>query len=406
MSKYVSKLSFDFLFKVFFLGSLIFVILFFIADFFTVYYRFSTETFIFLDERRIFLENNLLKIFGGITLLIISIIIIKLKGNTQNYLPDKYITILLVTFTVFYLFGNSTIRPMFFFGLAMTVFIYNFVIKITQDNSIQIDYLWIKKIIIYTLVIYTVTPLLIYIIHSLLTFEKYFAFEFIPQLYIVDSFRGFTLDRIQYSFLVGILMLFLLFKRKDIENNKIILLILIIGLFLAISRASILALIIALIFYNMHYHRKKKKRLITFFISIFFFIIIAYFFSNRVDVLSDGGDRLSLLAHSIHKIFENGYISFLIGNGDFYTTYLNGLYPHNAILQSVMDFGMIVTTLWLVVLYRFFYILNIKAKTMFIYISTFGMFHPNFSAFTFMPITVFAYVCVLLLNFRKENNIQ
>lgn len=111
-----------------------------------------------------------------------------------------------------------------------------------------------------------------------------------------------------------------------------------------------------------------------------------------------------LLNHSLDKIFESGYKSFLFGNGDFYQI-SNGHQPYNSILQSIMDFGFIITIFWLFLLYRFFKLLRNQAKVMFIYIFIFGMFHAGFSVFVFIPITLFGYVCVLILNNKEKINL-
>ncbi|MCT7581813.1 hypothetical protein [Aliarcobacter butzleri] len=404
MQNYFYKIKVETLLKYFFISSLFFVLLFFVADFFTVYYKYSTAKFIFLDERRIFLEKNILKLFGVTTILIIIGIFLKLRKDIKFYLSDKYLVAFVAIFITYNILNGSELRPMFFFGILITMFIYGIAIKLINQNYIEYNFLRIKKFIIYILSIFLLTPLLIHFTHVLLTNEVYFAFEYVPQLYIVDSFRGFTLDRIQYSFLAGILILFLLFDKKDIKYNKIILGLTIFAIFLAMSRAVIVAIFCALIFYYI-IENKNKSQSIKFIIISIIFILIAYFVSNRMELFSDGGGRMMLLNHSLDKIFESGYKSFLFGSGDFYTTYLNGLYPHNSILQSIMDFGFIITIFWLFLLYRFFKILRNQAKVMFIYIFIFGMFHAGFSVFVFMPITLFGYVCVLILNSKENINL-
>ena len=78
--------------------SLFFVLLFFTADFFTVYFDLATEKFIFLDERRIFLEQNILKLFAVSIFVILFSMVFKLKNDIKEIFPDKFMMFFTLVF--------------------------------------------------------------------------------------------------------------------------------------------------------------------------------------------------------------------------------------------------------------------------------------------------------------------
>lgn len=380
------------IFEYFFKFILISLLLYMIADFSTVYYHYESAKFIYLDERRIFLEQNSLRIFGLITLIFV---ILLFSPFFKNYKIGKDMLFLLVSFIISYLYGGFEIRPMFFYGIILTLFIYDFYPQ-KLKNGIEID----NNLILFfvkTISIFAFLPLLIWGIHYIFTSNEYFNFDYAPQLFIVDTFRGLTLDRIQYSFIVGILFLIVYFNRTIIKYNKLLLLLCVIALFLSMARAIILALFISFIYSQIN----NKKIIFRFLLLCIFFILIVSLISLRMEIFKDGGNRIELLITSISMILDNGIINFLFGAGNFYTVILGIHQPHNLILQSIMDFGIIVFILWLIVIYNFFKKLNRNAQSLFIYLFSFGMFHVGFSTFLFVPMTVLGYVLIIILN-RKE----
>jgi hypothetical protein len=300
---------------------------------------------------------------------------------------------------------GSELRAMFFFGTLSTLFIYSILPFLFKNIQLENDFIKIKRIIIYISITYLFLPLFVYLLHYFITQEKYFQYAFFPQLYIVDSFRGLSLDRIQYGFLSGIVLFFVFFMKKNIKYSMLIMFILLIGLYLSMSRAVIVALSFATSFYLFKQYNINFLKVFIYLLVFSIIIFIAVSFSDRVELFSDGGNRIGLLKMSLEKIFEKGYISFLFGSGSFYTI-SHGHQPHNIILQSIMNFGMLITMGYMIIIYNFFKNLNLKSKALFIYVFIFAQFHVGFSAFLFMPITLFSYVCIILFNIeeRKEND--
>jgi hypothetical protein len=394
------------LLNLFFICSLIFMVLFFMSDFFTVYYNLATKKFIFLDERRIFLEQNLLKIFGVFFTVLMLVIFSSIKIKINYFIKEnKLIIFFIFIFVIYYLLMGSELRSMFFFGTLSTFFIYSILPFLFKNIQLENDFIKIKRIIIYISLTYLFLPLFVYLLHYFITQEKYFQYAFFPQLYIVDSFRGLSLDRIQYGFLSGIVLFFIFFMKKNIKYSMLIMFILLIGLYLSMSRAVIVALSFATSFYLFKQYNINFLKVFIYLLVFSIIIFIAVSFSDRVELFSDGGNRIGLLKMSLEKIFEKGYISFLFGSGSFYTI-SHGHQPHNIILQSIMNFGMLITMGYMIIIYNFFKNLNLKSKALFIYVFIFAQFHVGFSAFLFMPITLFSYVCIILFNIeeRKEND--
>lgn len=402
MLKLIDSISIDILFKLFILTSLTFLISFMLIDFFVIQLDIRAMKFIYFSDSKTYFEHMIFNTFGSIHLLLILLMFYNQKKELLNFLNEnKFISFFIIFFVSYYLFFNAHFHSMFLFGTVCTLFFYAFLPWSIKNHMLKNDFTNIKHLLIYTSFLYLTVPLLVFLTHYGITSEKYFQWAYFPQLYIVDSFRGFSQDRIQYSFLSGFTILLILFWGKNIRYSNFYIAILTIGILLAISRASIFALFITIFTYAFLSKKINLKIIIPILTFLLLFIIVSQV-SERTDIFSDGGNRLELLRQSLNKITENGWYSFLLGESSFYTTYINGLYPHNMILQSIMDFGVIITLLWLVILLIFFKNLNLKAKTLFIYVFIFSQFHPGFSAFLFLPVTLFSYSCILLMNQERE----
>lgn len=385
----------------------IFLLLFFTADFFTVYYDLNTSKFVFLDARRAFLEKNILFTFAStIGFLMVCYITLKLTYWKSFCSEYKFLFYFVSCFIIYYFIVGAKIRGMFFFGVLCTFFLYGVLPFLFKHNHVNYRFLAIKKLVVYICVLYVLIPLAIYFIHYGLTLEKYFQFDFSPQLYIVDGFRGMTLDRVQYGFLCSIIALVVFLEKDNLLTPYLIIFCLLVGSYLAMARAPILGFLFAIVF--LYYEPilksiKSIKSIKKTLFSIAFFLlllILLSILSGRKDLFFDGGNRILLLTNSFEKIFQYGWKSFLFGHENYYivNSIKEGQQPHNSILQTVMNFGVIITFLWLLILYKYFMSLNINGKAIFIFTFTFGLFHAGFSAFLFMPITVFSYILILFFN--------
>lgn len=396
LNKYYKYINPNFIFNMLFVVNFILLIIFFLGDFITVYYNKPTNQFVYDDSLRIFMEALILRIFGFTNLILLILWVISFKDKLYSYRVSKLIVFFIFLFIIATLLMESTLRPMFFFGIVCTIIIYDFAVKINEYYDAS--EIWFTKIC-YVLIAYTIVPILIFLINYIINNSYYFNFDYFLQLYTYDSFRGFTLDRIQFSYLTGLLILMIYIQNK-IRLKYIILFILLVGLLLAQSRASIVALFISLIFY----HISSIKTILIITIALFLFGITWLIFGTRVDLIGDPGGRIEIIYSAIETIFSSNFITVLFGSGNLYTLAVNGVQPHNSILQSVLDFGIILTFLWSFILIRFFNVINYEAKTFFIYLVVFGMFQTGFSAFVFLPITLTGYLIVLYFNNRGRND--
>ncbi len=261
---FFKNFSNEYLFILLFKTSTLFTVLYMFADFVTIYYNYETSKFVFLDGRRIFLEQNLLKMIGFVISILILTIILK---NYNHYKVSIFFIVFTIFFLISYSLGGLQLRPMLFFGYLLTFFFYEFYPKVLIGKVKIGDSLVFKFSII--LSIFLFAPLFVFCLHYMINAQVYFNLEFAPQLYIVDSFRGLTLDRIQYSYLVGILGLVTYFEQKIIKNYKIILFILAFALILAMSRAVVVSVIVSLLFYKINDFKKMSKFIFSVMLLIF-----------------------------------------------------------------------------------------------------------------------------------------
>lgn len=328
-----SHLTPSFIFNILFFVNFLLLIIFFVCDFITVYYSKHTNQFVYNDNLRIFLEALVLKFFGAINISLVILIFISFRNKMYEFKMSKLTIFFILCFIFITLLNGGDIRPMFFFGIIFTIFIYDFSI---QFNRYYVFHEKTFNILIYLLVAYMIAPLIIFTANYIVSNSCYFDVDYFIQLYTYDSFRGFTLDRIQFSYLAGLLFL-MLYLQNSIKYKYIILLMLLIGLFLAQSRASIVALFISLIF--LYRGNIKNSLLISF--GILMFSIFWYIYAARVDLIGDPGDRIGIIYSSISTIFLNDILTLLFGSGNLYTMANNGVQPHNSILQTMLDFGIV-----------------------------------------------------------------
>lgn len=391
-------LSADMLFKCLLLSTSFFLIAFFTGDFFTVYYNFERNEYIYLDARRVFLEKYTLQLFGLVSVALISLLVISMRQSLSKYKPSIVVSSLCLALVLLTVISTAEPRGMLFFGIILTIFVFDFFIQSLNVKGREVD---CKNVLFHTktgqsivilLATYLILPVLVYMLHFLMTGSHYFNYEFSPQLYVYDSFRGFTLDRVQYSYLAGLFLLVLLGNRNYMYYFVIPLLL---GLYLAQSRAALVALTISILFYS-RINDKASLRLLLLFVTTFMLVLL--FFGFREDFFTDGGNRLEMLTNSFSQVIANGWKGVLFGSGEFYTLGLDNHQPHNSILQTLLNFGVIITLLWIVMLCRFYKLLSTRSKPLFIYMMVFGLFHAGFSAFVFLPITFMGYMLVLALS--------
>jgi hypothetical protein len=250
-------------------------------------------------------------------------------------------------------------------------------------------------LIIALLVIYIVAPI------ALFYFPTMFGIEF--DLISLDSFRGFAESRTDYGYIAGIVILMLMARPSPIM--WLVLPVLFFGIILSENRASLVAIVVTTS-YLLTTNQKLSLRanripLILFVISI---SLLIYYFGSAtaergVALLDDSGDRVDITYASLDLAARN----FLFGAGGFYqqvTVFGSAVEPHNAILQSVINFGVFTTLFWYLMVLKLFLSMNPNGRAFILYAFLFGMFHPAFDAFLFVPESLLAMLSAVYFGFE------
>ena len=122
-------------------------------------------------------------------------------------------------------------------------------------------------------------------------------------------------------------------------------------------------------------------------------------------MFQDTGSRLSIWLVSIDKISEN----MLFGSGAFYQNVNVGnapipglIEPHNSVLQSLLNFGVIPTLLWFLIFFKFYISLCRNGRVFLIFWLVFGMFHPGFDAFLMTPFTIIVFLFAIFFGSPRQ----
>lgn len=359
-------------------STVIFTILYFLVGYFAIP-SIDSEP---LRDIKFINENLILKIYAFINSFIILILFINIyKKLTISFL--MLFTFLWLTLSIF--INQETPGPMYFFSILNLYVIFYLYLKKSFRFELSIYTIWV-------LIIYTGLPILIYVL------EPFFnIMNKLPPLFFSDSFRGFSFDRIEYSILLGYLIMILIVEKKYFYLLPFFAY----GLFIAESRAAIIALTISV----MYQYRNKKKVIIYIVILAITFLIFFSVLSSRSEMGSDGG-RIGLYYNTIHQIF-NDPIRILFGYGKFYTPVeLYNVIPHNWFLQTILNFGMVTLFFWILIIINTWLKINEKGKVFILYSLIVGIFQPGYDAFMFLPFSVLGYYLSIFYGRNKEGKIN
>ena len=352
-----------------FIINLFAAIIFCLIGFFSI----SPETFIPDYEWRFKYINYCIYIYITlISLLIISNII-------HNFYKLKILYIYILNFFYIILTSyiiNNKIQLNLIYALLFMYFIYYI------KNNINIR---VSNFFYYALLIFCISPVF------LLIFQNYIYLKNFPPLFMFESFRGFSFDRIEYSIMAGYALILILTKDRV---NYFYFSILIYGLVLSESRAGLLSLFCAInfIFY-------KRKALIWLNILFIIFGIILILYGNRSEALIESGGRFDLIEYSFNHIFSS-LPQMLFGAGELYSSPPDSIIPHNSIIQTALNFGLIGLMFWIIFIILLFRGLSRTGKGFIIFLNIFGFMHPGFDGFYFLPMIALGY----LLSIAKYSN--
>lgn len=218
-------------------------------------------------------------------------------------------------------------------------------------------------------------------------------------LYIRDSFRGFSFGKTQYGYLAGISILVLMWKQYPFRLVWILLLF--IGIYMSDNRAAFLALLVSVTYVLSGVVNKASIKTSFYTTFVFFLMLLIVYFgfeyqTKNAVFFQDEGMRTQILMSSIGAILDD----FFFGKGLFYqNVYVNSLgytvEPHNSILQSILNFGIIPTIFWYLLLFKNYLKLTIQGRSYLLYWFIFGLFHPGFDAFLFIPESIIVFVLAI-----------
>lgn len=317
------------------------------------------------------LTNSVNVIYANIVITTLLFLIIIIKNLNLIKLPK-----LLLIF-IFYLFISSVINDKFpSINVIYSIILLYGIFYLPKIIDINIS---INKKFYLVLLIFCLSPILLYLMQKIVAFD---SFE-IPPLIMFGSFRGFAFDRIEYSLMLGYCLILIMSEKKYF--NITIFLIACYGLIFSESRAALLSLWVSssYIFYG-----KKYWGLI----NLFFLICGAtlLFGGDRAADLVHSGDREVLYSSALSYIFSNT-VHMLFGSSSLYTSPPDGVVPHNSIFQTVLNFGFVGLIIWILLLRDFYRNTNRLGRGVFIYINFFGLIHPGFDGFYFLPMVALGY---------------
>lgn len=233
------------------------------------------------------------------------------------------------------------------------------------------------------LIVFLLAPLLILFVPDL--------FQVPFNLYTLDSFRGFASSRTDYGYLLGILVLLLLVQSG--ASKWVILPAAFLALVLSENRAAFSAVIVSLFYLavTVGYRRSTVFVWILLFVGAFglvsAYLGVDYLEKRGVTFFDDSGDRLEIVVTSLEQAFEK---NVLFGTGAFYqnvdvSSIGRVVEPHNSILQSILNFGLIPTLLWYALVVTTYFKFRSAGRSFLLYWFVFGLFHPGYDAFLFTP---------------------
>lgn len=273
----------------------------------------------------------------------------------------------------------------------------------SDDRGIKFD-----RYVVLVLLMFLISPVIFWSILNLVNVVGSLSEKFLflidkasnDGLFRGESFRGFSRDRIAYSYLCGIAFLYFLAERRLNVWNLMYLGLLLIALSMASSRAVLIALVVAVCYTGV----ENKNRIIYFAVGLAV-LVAAPFLSGRPDFFGDPGDRVSIILTYLDHMLVNPAV-LLVGEGRFGAEILLGsgahVRPHSWPLNSLINFGLFTTAAWMVFLYGFFEKLNTAGRSILIYFITVGFFHNGFDAYFFSMEQLLAFLFAMTLGMKAS----
>lgn len=238
----------------------------------------------------------------------------------------------------------------------------------------------INNLLILILTLFLVAPIFLY------PFQNFIYYQF----FYADSFRGFSGSRTDYGYLTSIVIILTIISNIQLRLKVVLLAVNFVPLAIAQSRAAYLSVIISIMFIvywsGIDFKGLVRRWFLPIMACVVLFVGLTLFSYRLTDLFADRGGRLLLWSSSLSVIENNLWF----GSGDFYQQLLLPgsavpIEPHNSILQSLLNFGIIGTSAWYLLISNHFQQLNWRGKVFLVNWFVFGMFHTSLDAFLFVP---------------------
>lgn len=309
----------------------------------------------------------------------------------RNFRLFEFILLLNIGIIIFFYIININPRPMFIISIIMIISIYfTYSKKFVNSN--------IVNLLIFILLIFIIAPIFFF------PFQKYLHYQF----NFADSFRGFSASRTDYGYLTSTIIILIIASNMHTKIKVFLFFIAFIPLAMSQSRAAFVSVVASGVM-AVHWSGIDLKDLVRRWVMPIIICCIIFVTSilsslRLEDLFSDRGGRLQLWVLSIKTIEQN----FWFGSGDFYQQLLLPksiipIEPHNSILQSLINFGVIGTTLWYLLIYIHFSQLGWRGKIFIVNWFFFGMFQTSMDAYLFVPEGLVSLLLAVRLGSVKNN---
>lgn len=358
--------------------SIIFVILSGVFGFFSVSITVDPLHLEFLNERRLILDSILIK---TLYLSLIFFFIFSLRKFNTKVSIFNLIIYLLSFLIIFHSLVLGNMKLSLLFGCFFYILIHYHLI-LNQHSFSKFN-----DIFSLSLKTFILLPIAV-ICFNLIFYSSVYSINSNFQVLFIDSLRGFFLDNVTFGYYAGLLFLSSFLLKQYFYS----LLFASLACF-AFSNAVFVAVFCTFLYFVFN----QKNFLFLFVLGLIFFFILLYTLS-----ISDYEYRLIILENFYNHFISDISLIFL-GSGMIFSS-IDSHQPHNSILQTLLDFGLLGLLLYFISSLFFLLKSNFYSRIIFIYIFIFGLFHAGFNLFSINPMPFFGYMLAIMFNSFQSKN--
>jgi hypothetical protein len=274
-------------------------------------------------------------------------------------------------------FVEKHVSPMLLIGGVFFALIFNF------QRAEQFK-CWLNVKYIYFLSAWQLAPV----------FLDKLGFEMLPTFYWTDGFRGIAFDRVEYAFFVGLSILAIIVTERV---HGFWFWGFILGLsycaYLSQTRFVYLAILIA---FMVYWGVGKRLGFALILVSL---AGIGSLLGSRGEMFDTGRSSLYL---DYAKYLQNNLDLLAFGASKFYQSYNDGEIPHNLILQTILNWGLIGLSAWIMMISKCIAWMSRGGKSLLSYLLTFGLFHPGVDAYLITPMVALVFLIAIGASNKKR----